>query len=222
MKANLRIYYDKFFGFWCVRVDSSEGNYVFSCNSRFRIITCIKYFWWKNVTIRLQNRWSSKSIEKRLNCEVSDMTQNEKFECAIHCVKVMSDVELCKGCKAYKMEYSICQEIAMEALKAIEEVQEYRKLGTVEELKTAQRYINLAKKHGTIGKVIESCADYESIGTVEEVREAVEKTKPIKPDVVEVESGTKYLMCPKCKLTTVIYNEMVVGYCPKCGQKLKE
>lgn len=62
--------------------------------------------------------------------------------------------------------------------------------------------------------------EYRKIGTVEEVREAVEKTRPIKPDVIEIEPGTKYLKCSKCKLTTVIYNEMIVGYCPKCGQKL--
>lgn len=61
--------------------------------------------------------------------------------------------------------------------KALEEVQQYRAIGTLEELKEAMKYVWLVKKHGTIGKALEECAEYELIGTPEECRAAVEKQK---------------------------------------------
>ena len=61
------------------------------------------------------------------------------------------------------------------AIKALEEVQQYRAIGTPEELKAAMKYVYLAKKHGTVGQVIENCVKYEEIGTPEECRAAVEK-----------------------------------------------
>lgn len=64
---------------------------------------------------------------------------------------------------------------------AIEYVKQYRKIGTVEELKAASKYLQLAKKHGTVGKAIDACAEYEGIGTVEECRTAIEKQKTEKP-----------------------------------------
>lgn len=114
-------------------------------------------------------------------------------------------------------------EIAVEAL---EEVQEYRKIGTVEELSRASRYIMLAKKHGTIGQMIDECAAYEEIGTLEEVGEAVEKQKPKKPDY----EGDGYdknghiiydtWICPNCgKKYEVDYDDY--KHCPNCGQAIK-
>lgn len=113
----------------------------------------------------------------------------------------------------------------------LEEVYEYRKLGTVEKLKSLKEQFcphqidSTSCKHRNCNKCDKyrkENEEYHKLGTVEEVTKAVEKTKPIKADITEIESGTKYLKCPKCKLTTVIYNEMIVGYCPKCGQKLEK
>lgn len=53
--------------------------------------------------------------------------------------------------------------------------EEYKAIGTPEELITAMKYVRLAKAHRTVGKVIEECAKYEEIGTPEECRAAVEK-----------------------------------------------
>ncbi len=58
---------------------------------------------------------------------------------------------------------------------AIEHVKQYRKIGTVEELEVASKYLQLVKMCGTVGKVIEECAEYEGIGTVEECRKAMER-----------------------------------------------
>lgn len=60
-------------------------------------------------------------------------------------------------------------------------INDYEQYGTIEDFKMAQRYMRLVKSHGTIGQVINSCAEYEEIGTVEECREAVEKQKAKKP-----------------------------------------
>ena len=54
------------------------------------------------------------------------------------------------------------------SIKALEELQQYRAIGTLEELKAAMKYVYLAKKHGTVGQVIENCVKYEEIGTPEE------------------------------------------------------
>lgn len=65
------------------------------------------------------------------------MTDSEKIECAIHCMKSQAGIEVCEECMAYDMDDSTCKEIATEAFKSLEEVQEYRKLGTLEEVKEA-------------------------------------------------------------------------------------
>ena len=101
------------------------------------------------------------------------------------------------------------------AIKALEEVQQYRAIGTVEELETASKYMRLVKKHGTVGKTIEACAEYEGIGTVEECRAAVEKQirKPAKNPY-----GTiwKAGYCPVCGCGVTARRD----YCQCCGQKL--
>ena len=54
-------------------------------------------------------------------------------------------------------------------------IEEYRAIGTLEELKAAMKYVYLAKRHGTVGQVIENCVKYEEIGTPEEFQEAMKK-----------------------------------------------
>lgn len=74
-------------------------------------------------------------------------------------------------CSGYEYVYPEPEDYAIEeAIKALKEIQNYRKLGTLEELARAKRYINLAKKHGTIGEMIDEYAAYEEIGTVEELK----------------------------------------------------
>lgn len=101
------------------------------------------------------------------------------------------------------------------AIKALEEVQEYRKIGTVENLKT------LCDLFGLNG--FKKLEEYQKIGTVEECREAVEKQKPKKPLI-----GADFMagrddegepiwehdyVCPDCGLG--ISGEYIC--CPYCG-----
>ena len=115
---------------------------------------------------------------------------------------------------AYSSVYMEALEVALFALK---EIQNYRKLGTLEELARAKKYIDLAKKHGTIGEMIDECAAYEEIGTVEECREAVEKQKPKKP-ILRNDNGKLRKSCPVCGC----FFSPLSRSCPKCGQAIDE
>lgn len=76
-------------------------------------------------------------------------------------------------------------------------ISDYEQYGTIEDFKKAQRYMRLVKAHGTIEQVIDSCAEYEEIGTVEECREAREKQKPKKCAIDSCPDHTHY-KCPSC------------------------
>ncbi len=112
------------------------------------------------------------------------------------------------------------------AIKALEEIQQYRAIGTVEEVKRMQRYSALAKKHSTIGQVIDSCAEYEAIGTVEELREAREKQRAKKPEFeLNLSDYTSRFVC-KCGKRVIVKHDSGVmdnhdapNYCSNCGQR---
>lgn len=111
------------------------------------------------------------------------------------------------------------------AIKALEEVQQYRAIGTPEELKAAMKYVYLAKKHGTVGQVIENCVKYEEIGTPEECRAAVEKQTARKGMREKIKKGYNrgkhHYYCPVCYEKGDLRNKYNVGlYCSDCGQKL--
>lgn len=117
------------------------------------------------------------------------------------------------------------QEALDTAISALKEIQNYRKLGTLEELARAKRYIDLSKRHGTIGEMIDECAEYEEIGTVEECREAMEKQKPKKCIEDSCPDHTHY-KCPSCgKIQKTKYDNSTFGCilnnCSNCGQALE-
>lgn len=100
------------------------------------------------------------------------------------------------------------------AKQALEEIQRYRGIGTVEEIKTVKKYIELKKRCGTPSNTIDLCAEYAAIGTVEECREAVEKQKA---KVGIVTAGKSYpIMCPSCGHKM----EFAYHHCIFCGQNL--
>lgn len=96
------------------------------------------------------------------------------------------------------------------AIKALEEVQKYRAIGTLEELIRGKRYMNIAKHHGTIGQVIDECVAYEAIGTPEECQAAMEKQTAKRPNYVS-HSYSNYM-----------WHKEHIGYCPDCGHKVEE
>lgn len=107
------------------------------------------------------------------------------------------------------------------AINALEEVQQYRAIGTLEELKEAMKYVWLVKKHGTIGKALEECAEYESIGTPEECRAAMEKQTEKNP--IPLDKCT----CPSCGTYNEVWKKRRntlpsdIVYCWHCGQAVE-
>ena len=136
-------------------------------------------------------------------------------------IEILEEVkELDDTLYAYSDAYMKALEVALSVLR---EIQNYRKLGTLEELARVKKYIDLAKKHGTIGEMIDECAEYESIGTVEKCREAVEKQKPKR--LIPVESGMFYDLgfrykCPNCGIGIKVNNIYHYDVCKICGQKV--
>ena len=121
------------------------------------------------------------------------MTENEALKSALK--KIIAQEKSNWG---YIENFDIDENWAVRT--AIEHVEQYRKIGTPEELKAASKYLQLVKKHGTVGKAIDACAEYEGIGTVEECREAMEKQRR---KIVKNQYGTNYVL--------------KAGYCPVCG-----
>ena len=130
-------------------------------------------------------------------------------------------------CSGYEYVYPEPEDYAIEeAVKALKEIQNYRKLGTLEELARAKKYIDLAKKHGTIGEMIDECAEYESIGTVEKCWEAIEKQRP-KKCIIDSCPDHAHYKCPSCgQIELSIYKHgfprlgRITKYCENCGQAL--
>lgn len=140
------------------------------------------------------------------------MTENEAIK------ELETSIDLAKMCIQNCERKREIQGYEM-AIKALEEVQQYREIGALEELKQAQKYVRLSKNHGTIGQVIDVCAEYEEIGTVEECRDAVERLKAKRPDGGRDIDGKDYLICPNC-CAIVADGEWTAKFCPDCGQKL--
>lgn len=106
-----------------------------------------------------------------------------------------------------------------------EELEQYRAIGTVEQVKNQKENLSVAYR------IIN---DYESIGTVKECREAVEKQKPKSPKdelkinpVIDCNGAyvdadtTVYLLCPNCGEMVGI-DENVDKFCRECGQAIDE
>lgn len=96
-----------------------------------------------------------------------------------------------------------------------DELEEYRKLGTLEELKKIKDYELSGIELAEIACSLKRLKDYQQIGALEEVREAVGKQKAKKPKRDYIyHHPTRW--CEKC-------NSVVLSrwkYCPDCGQAI--
>ena len=103
------------------------------------------------------------------------------------------------------------------AISALEEIQKYRKIGTVENIKLWCSLFGLGG--------FEELAAYRKIGTVEECREAREKQKPKKPRLNYKPKffGKATYTCPKCGnicLEKFANERQNNRYCWDCGQAI--
>ena len=99
------------------------------------------------------------------------------------------------------------------AIQALEEIQQYREIGTVEECQQRKDYID------TINALLK---DYSDIGTIEEFKALKEKSvakKAIKINIANTSWCKKQerYECPSCHK---YLNFRELSYCCVCGQKL--
>ena len=109
------------------------------------------------------------------------------------------------------------EEKANTILVMVEELKQYRALGTPEELKELKERAFDGMELAQIAAALMRLKEYERIGTPEECRAAVEKqTAKLVIDNTPTEDSVWY-QCPTCKgdLTTIRG-----FYCQYCGQKL--
>lgn len=107
------------------------------------------------------------------------------------------------------------------AIQALSEIQQYRAIGTVEEIKAAMKYMQIAKMHGTVGKAIDACAEYETIGTIEELKALKEKAEAKKPILNNPKIDEFYVKEAKlCPLCHGYINDCSGDYCRDCGQRI--
>ena len=113
------------------------------------------------------------------------------------------------------------EELFKEIDKEHKEIQQYRAIGTVEQLKTMfdgfWKLKDLCEEYEKYGlpedywKLNEMCKEYSAIGTIEEFKALKEKNEPKK--IIKFEGGNK---CPVCgHWIGFRYN-----HCDVCGQKL--
>lgn len=153
------------------------------------------------------------------------MTENkakEYMENEIRCIQRANYCDRdCAKCSLVKEEEPLL-EAFKEAIKALEEIQEYRELGSVEEILKA--FNNQRGFIASQQEILKHCGvvlkQYRAIGTVEECQAAVEKMKPKKPIKKD---GILY--CPCCGEipstdTGDSFVDYYVPYCLDCGQHI--
>lgn len=140
-------------------------------------------------------------------------------------IKILADFDLQVAAKADVAYQTTMGKMACDmAIQALEEIQQYREIGTVEELKNQKHNLGVAYK---------IISDYEAIGTVEECRAAVEKQKSKKVFIIAAskivcKGSYVFYKCPVCReqicsgfyyppLDTYLGEKQ---YCENCGQAI--
>jgi hypothetical protein len=102
-------------------------------------------------------------------------------------------------------ECSIFAEALGLAIQALEKVQQYRAIGTPEELQDMK---------SNYFEALSDWRQYRKIGTLEECRMAIEKQIAKKPDFTE---DKEFALCPCCNGKGLLNKQK---YCDNCGQMI--
>ena len=112
------------------------------------------------------------------------------------------------------------------AKSALEEIRQYRAIGTVEDITKVVRFLSVDNDESIIDD-IEEVTKYRLIGTIEECREAIEKQKAKKPNKRpdKYTDLVQHYSCPVCGKyfgQAGVHNEILFRkskYCT-CGQSI--
>ena len=132
-------------------------------------------------------------------------------------------IKIIKQEKQWESNARICDAFET-SIKALEEIQQYRAIGTVEQLKTMfdgfWKLKDLCEEYEKYGlpedywKLNEMCKEYSAIGTIEEFKAMKEKSVAKKP----AKAGIGY-KCVCCGSYTDP-RDWHSAYCGRCGQKM--
>ena len=143
------------------------------------------------------------------------MTEQMAIERAMRCIIGACD-ETCSGYSTYIKEgcCSGYEEVAEGLQKALEEIQQYRAIGTVKEIKIKQAEMAVLSKRylADLGELME----YQKIGTVAELKELEEKSVAKKPKGKGKFADLHVGLCSVCG--EGVNSQM--NYCDKCGTML--
>lgn len=142
------------------------------------------------------------------------MTESEAIEyltAYLECESRRSRIESCNN-NCNECELCYLQGTAKQhlegikiAIQALEKVQQYRAIGTPEELQDMR---------SNYFEALSDWRQYRKIGTLEECRTARKKQIPMKPDFTE---DKEFALCPCCNGKGLLDKQK---YCDNCGQKL--
>lgn len=134
------------------------------------------------------------------------MTENEAIE-RLECMRLFMQINDSASESKFLEEDYIANKMA---IKALEEAQQYRAIGTVEQL------LDMKQNYA---EALSDWRQYRKIGTVEECREAMERQKAKKPTLYgDFEDGK--LICPNCEEDLMDLAECGFNCCPYCGQAI--
>lgn len=133
----------------------------------------------------------------------------------------MTENEALKNINEFGIRLGAGDYIDLEALriagKALEEIQEYRAIGTIEE---CALFKGISEKDLSTSfldlKMIKELHEYKKIGTVNECQEAREKQKEKKCKKIQPCKSVNYYQCPCCN-GLLHMNE---NFCGECGQAI--
>ncbi|EOS49314.1 hypothetical protein C809_01910 [Lachnospiraceae bacterium MD335] len=111
------------------------------------------------------------------------------------------------------------EELIRFCTQAIEEVQQYREIGTVRELKELKECVFRGTEPASICIAMQHLKKYEAVGTIEECRAAVEKSPDIWGGRYDKEGNMIYDMydCQNCGESYETDGNRY-NHCPNCGQ----
>lgn len=100
------------------------------------------------------------------------------------------------------------------AISAMQELQEYKQLGTLEEMKILKVTHLTGAELAKLDCAIKKLNEYKKLGTLEEVRDAVEKQKEERPQKVLGIFGGEEYECKNCGSPV----DHMDDYCKWCGK----